>query len=75
MPRRHDKQGAQGNDENLPDRPSNKYTISLRRSGPKVEIELLFESDYASMEFYDSLLQSVGSGVLKFELKLDQSRD
>jgi hypothetical protein len=75
MPRRHDKQGDQGNEENLPDRAADKYKISLRRSGAKVEIELLFESDYASMEFYDSLLQSVDSGVLKFELALDRSRD
>jgi hypothetical protein len=74
MPRRDDQQGSQGADNDSPGATSKKYRISLRRDGPKVEIELLFASDYASMEFYDSLVRSVGNGVLQFELVLDQSQ-
>jgi hypothetical protein len=45
------------------------YQIAIRRVGESVEIKLIFSSEYASMEFYDSLAQSVNSGSLHFELK------
>jgi hypothetical protein len=74
MPGQDDKQGSQGASDNSPGAASGKYQISLRRSGPQVEVKLLFADEYASMEFYDSLVRSVGSGVLRFELALDQSQ-
>jgi hypothetical protein len=74
MPRRDDKQGSQGAHNETPGTSSKKYQISLRRTGSKVEIELLFANEYASMEFYDSLVRSVSTGVLQFELALDQSQ-
>ena len=49
------------------------YRITLRRNGPAVEITLTASSDYAGMELYDTLLQSVKSGRLRFELALARS--
>jgi hypothetical protein len=46
------------------------YRIALRRNGPSVEITLTADNDYAGMELYDSLLQSVKSGHLRFEIAL-----
>lgn len=46
------------------------YRITLRRNGPAVEITLTASNDYAGMELYDTLLQSVKSGHLRFELAL-----
>ena len=46
------------------------YRITLRRNGPSVEITLTASNDYAGMELYDTLLQSVKSGRLHFELAL-----
>lgn len=51
----------------------NGYRIALRRTGPSVEITLTAANDYAGMELYDSLLQSVQSGHLRFEITLAQS--
>ena len=49
------------------------YRITLRRNGPAVEITLTANNDYAGMELYDTLLQSVKSGHLRFELALARS--
>ena len=49
------------------------YRIALRRNGPAVEITLTASNDYAGMELYDTLLQSVKSGHLRFELALARS--
>ena len=49
------------------------YRIGLRRNGPTVEITLTASNDYAGMELYDTLLQSVKSGHLRFELALSRS--
>ena len=49
------------------------YRITLRRNGPAVEITLTASNDYAGMELYDTLLQSVKSGHLRFELALARS--
>jgi hypothetical protein len=45
------------------------YQISVHRAGHSVEIKLVFSSEYASMEFYDSLAQSVHSGSLQLVLR------
>lgn len=47
-----------------------RYTIGMRRTGAAVTITLTSASEYASMELYDSLVQSVERGVLRLELKL-----
>ena len=52
---------------------ANGYRIALRRNGPSVEITLTASNDYAGMELYDSLLQSVKSGHLRFEVALARS--
>ena len=49
------------------------YRVALRRNGPSVEITLTAGNDYAGMELYDSLLQSVKSGHLRFEITLPRS--
>jgi len=46
------------------------YTIGIRRTGAAVTITLTSSSEYASMELYDSLVQSVEQGSLRLELKL-----
>ncbi len=48
--------------------PANGYSIALRRNGPSVEITLTASNDYASMELYDSLIRSIKSGHLRFEI-------
>ena len=54
----------------VPQVAANGYRIALRRNGPSVEITLTAGNDYAGMELYDSLLQSVKSGHLRFEVAL-----
>ena len=46
------------------------YSIGIRRTGAAVTITLTSSSEYASMELYDSLVQSVERGFLRLELKL-----
>lgn len=46
------------------------YTIGIRRTGAAVAITLTSSSEYASMELYDSLVQSVERGFLRLEMKL-----
>lgn len=53
-----------------PQAAANGYRIALRRNGPAVEITLTASNDYAGMELYDTLLQSVKSGHLRFEIVL-----
>ena len=49
------------------------YRIGLRRNGQTVEITLTAGNDYAAMELYDTLLQSVKAGHLRFEVVLARS--
>jgi len=49
------------------------YKIAIRRTGQSVEITLTSNSDYASMELYDSLIQSVKGGRLHLEINLPRS--
>jgi hypothetical protein len=67
---------SQDSKKNLPpaaqasaDANTENYKIAIRRVGHLVEIKLVFSSEYGSMEFYDSLAQSVNTGSLQFELK------
>ncbi len=53
-----------------PQAAGNGYRIALRRNGPSVEITLTASNDYAGMELYDSLLQSIKAGHLRFEIDL-----
>ena len=46
------------------------YTVGIRRTGAAVTITLTSSSEYAGMELYDSLVQSVERGSLRLELKL-----
>ena len=47
--------------------------MTIRRVGQAVEITLTSGSDYASIELYDNLVQSVRNGHLRLELKLPRS--
>lgn len=49
------------------------YTVAIRRTGMAVTITLTTVSEYASIELYDSLVQSAESGCLRLELKLPRS--
>ncbi len=64
---------AQPTQASSPAPAANGYRIALRRSGPSVEITLTAGNDYAGMELYDTLLQSVKSGHLRFEIALTRS--
>ena len=56
-----------------PQATANGYRVALRRVGPSVEITLTASNDYAGMELYDSLMRSVKSGHLRFEIALPPS--
>jgi hypothetical protein len=43
--------------------------VSVRRTGQAVVITLTSSSEYASIELYDSLVQSVERGCLRLELQ------
>ncbi len=49
------------------------YKIGIRRNGPAVEITLTAGDDYAGIELYDSLVQSVKGGSLRLEISLARS--
>jgi len=49
------------------------YGIAIRRTGQSVEITLTSRNEYASIELYDSLVQSLGKGSLRIELNFHQS--
>lgn len=46
------------------------YKIAIRRTGQSVEITLTSASEYASMELYDSLIQSVKGGCLRLDINM-----
>jgi hypothetical protein len=46
------------------------YKVAIRRNGQAVEITLTAADDYASMELYDSLVQSTKKGRLCLEINL-----
>lgn len=46
------------------------YAIGIRRTGAAVTITLTSSSEYAGIELYDSLVQSVERGLLRLELKV-----
>ena len=50
------------------------YKVAIRRTGPSVEITLTAGNEYASIELYDSLIQSINKGTLRLELKLGPSQ-
>ena len=49
------------------------YGVTIRRVGHAVEIVLTSSSEYASIELYDSLVQSAKKGRLQLELNLPRS--
>jgi len=49
------------------------YQIAIRRTGQAVEITLTSGSEYASIELYDSLVQSMKKGSLRLELNCPAS--
>ena len=44
------------------------YRIAVHRTGQTVQITLTSSDEYASIELYDSLIQSVKKGCLRLEL-------
>ena len=49
------------------------YGVAIRRVGQAVEITLTAGSEYASIELYDNLVQSVRNGRLRLELNIPRS--
>lgn len=49
---------------------ANSYKVAVRRNGTSVEITLTSADDYASMQLYDSLIQSARNGCLRLEVSL-----
>ncbi len=49
------------------------YGVAVRRSGKAVEITLTANDEYASIELYDSLVQSIKKGKLRLELSFSRS--
>lgn len=49
------------------------YGVAIRRVGHSVQITLTSGTEYASIELYDSLVQSLEKGLLRIELKLPRS--
>jgi len=47
--------------------------VAVRRIGHSVEITLTSSNEYASIELYDSLVQTVKNGSLRLEVKLATS--
>lgn len=45
------------------------YGIAARRTGQAVQITLTSSDEYASIELYDHLVQSIGEGSLRLEMK------
>ena len=44
------------------------YKVALRRTGPSVEIILTSSTEYASIELYDRLKQSLENGSLRLDV-------
>jgi len=49
------------------------YGVAIRRVGQSVQITLTSGTEYASIELYDSLVQSIEKGFLRIELNLPRS--
>jgi len=49
------------------------YKVAVHRTGQVVQITLTSSDEYASIELYDSLVQSVRKGSLHLELKSSRS--
>lgn len=45
------------------------YKVAIRRTGCAVEITLTSSDEYAGIELYDRLMQSVKNGSLRLEVK------
>ncbi len=49
------------------------YGVAVRRIGKAVEITLTANDEYAGIELYDSLVQSIEKGQLRLELSFSRS--
>ena len=49
------------------------YGVAVRRNGKAVEITLTANDEYAGIELYDSLVQSISNGRLRLELSFSRS--
>jgi hypothetical protein len=49
------------------------YGVAVRRTGKAVEITLTANDEYAGIELYDSLVQSIKKGQLRLELSFSRS--
>ncbi len=52
---------------------TNGCKIAIRRNGNAVEVTLTSADDYASIQLYDSLVQSAETGCLRLEVSLARS--
>ena len=48
------------------------YGVAVRRTGKAVEITLTANDEYAGIELYDSLVQSISKGRLRLELSFSR---
>lgn len=60
--------GASQVSETVPQAVAGGYQVAIRRTGQAVEITLTSSNEYASIELYDSLVQSLRKGSLRLEL-------
>jgi hypothetical protein len=49
------------------------YGVAVRRTGKAVEITLTANDEYAGIQLYDSLVQSISNGRLRLELSFSRS--
>lgn len=49
------------------------YGVAVRRTGKAVEITLTANDEYAGIQLYDSLVQSISNGRLQLELSFSRS--
>lgn len=49
------------------------YGVAVRRTGKAVEITLTANDEYAGIELYDSLVESIKKGQLRLELNFSRS--
>lgn len=49
------------------------YGVAVRRTGKAVEITLTANDEYAGIQLYDSLVQSISKGRLRLELSFSRS--
>ena len=48
------------------------YGVAVRRTGKAVEITLTASDEYAGIQLYDSLVQSISQGRLRLELSFSR---